>query len=98
MFAVTLMGLAAVALVYLVYPGTPSKSQVMAFEGFVELPRSGPLTVLDYLTVNDQTLFVTSESSGALFKIAFDPSDLKASTYQKCLGPARRTASLSCPT
>jgi len=86
MFAVTLMGLAAVALVYLVYPGTPSKSQVMAFEGFVELPRSGPLTVLDYLTVNDQTLFVTSESSGALFKIAFDPSDLKASTVSEMPG------------
>jgi DNA-binding beta-propeller fold protein YncE len=58
----------------------------MAFEGFIELPRGGPLTVLDYLTVNDQTLFVTSESSGALFKIAFDPSDLKASTVSEMPG------------
>src|ERR1700676_392199 len=85
-FAITLMGLAVVALVYLVYPDTPSKSKVMTFEGFIELPRGGLLTVLDYLTVNDQTLFVTSESSGALFKIAFDRSDLKASTVSEMPG------------
>jgi DNA-binding beta-propeller fold protein YncE len=84
--AITLMGLAVVALVYLVYPDTPSKSKVMTFEGFIELPRGGLLTVLDYLTVNDQTLFVTSESSGALFKIAFDRSDLKASTVSEMPG------------
>ena len=85
-FAITLMGLAVVALVYLVYPGTPSKSKVMTFEGFVELPRGGLLTVLDYLTVNDHTLFVTNESSGALFKIIFHPSDLKASTISEMPG------------
>jgi len=85
-FAVTLIGLAAVALCYLIYPGTPSKSQVMTFEGFIELPRRGPLTVLDYLTLDDQALFITSESSGALFKIAFDSSDLKASTVSEMPG------------
>jgi DNA-binding beta-propeller fold protein YncE len=85
-FAITLLGLAAVALVYLVYPGTPSESKVMTFEGFIELPRGGLLTVLDYLTLNDQTLFVTSESSGAMLKIAFDPSDLKASTVSEMPG------------
>src|SRR5260370_236534 len=58
----------------------------MTFEGFIELPRGGLLTVLDYLTVNDQTLFVTNESSGALFKIAFDPSDLKASSVSEMPG------------
>jgi DNA-binding beta-propeller fold protein YncE len=84
--AFTLIGLAAVALGYLIYPGTPSKSKVMAFEGFIELPRRGPLTVLDYLTLGDQALFVTSESSGALFKIAFDPGDLKASTVSEMSG------------
>ena len=52
--ALTLIGLAAVVLAYLIYPGTPGKSKVMAFEGFIELPRIGPLTVLDYLTLNDQ--------------------------------------------
>jgi DNA-binding beta-propeller fold protein YncE len=85
-FAITLLGLAAVVLCYLIYPGTPSKSKVMTFEGFIELPRRGLLTVLDYLTVNDQTLFVTSESSGALFKIAFDSSDLRASTVSEMPG------------
>jgi DNA-binding beta-propeller fold protein YncE len=84
--AVTLIGLAATMLGYLIYPGTPSRSKVMAFEGFIELPRRGPLTVLDYLTLGDQILFVTSESSGALFKITFDSSDLKASTVSEMSG------------
>src|SRR5260370_31860611 len=85
-FAVTLVGLAAAALVYLIYPGTPSRSKVMAFEGFIELPRSGPLTVLDYLTLNDHALFVTSETSGTLFKIAFGSSDLRTSTVSEMPG------------
>ncbi len=85
-FAVTLIGVVAAVLVYLIYPGSPSKSNVMAFEGFIELPRRGPLTVLDYLTVNDQALFVTSESSGALFKIAVHATDLRASTVSELAG------------
>jgi DNA-binding beta-propeller fold protein YncE len=85
-FAVTLVSLAAAALVYLIYPGTPSKSKVVAFEGFIELPRRGPLTVLDYLTLNDHTLFVTNESSGALFKIALDSVDVRASTVSEMPG------------
>ena len=85
-FAAILIGLAAAVLVYLIYPGTPSKSKVMAFEGFIELPRRGPLTVLDYLTLNDQGLFVTSESSGALFRIAFDSSDVRTSTVSEMSG------------
>jgi DNA-binding beta-propeller fold protein YncE len=84
--AVTLIGLAAVLLFYLIYPGIPSKSKVMAFEGFVELPRKGPLTVLDYLTLDDQDLFVTSESSGALFRIVFDSSDVRDSTVSEMPG------------
>jgi len=84
--AVTLIGLTTVGLVYLIYPGTPSKSKIMAFEGFIELPRSGPLTVLDYLTLNDRALFVTSESSGALFKIAVDSNHLRASTVSEMRG------------
>jgi DNA-binding beta-propeller fold protein YncE len=84
--AVTLIGLAAVVLVYLIYPGTPSESKVMAFEGFIELPRKGPLTVFDYLTLTDQFLFVTSESSGAMFRIAFDSSDVRASTVSEMPG------------
>jgi DNA-binding beta-propeller fold protein YncE len=85
-FAITLLGLAALVLCYLIYPGTPSKSKVMTFEGFIDLPRGGPLTVLDYLTLDDQTLFITCESSGALFKITFDSSDLRASTVSEMPG------------
>jgi DNA-binding beta-propeller fold protein YncE len=84
--AFTLIGLAAVALGYLIHPGTPSKSKVMAFEGFIELPRGGPLTVLDYMALSDRALFVTSESSGALFKIVFDSSDVRASTVSEMPG------------
>jgi DNA-binding beta-propeller fold protein YncE len=84
--AFTLIGLAAVALGYLIYPGTPSRSKVMAFEGFIELPRRGPLTVLDYLKPSDQGLFVTSASSGALFRIDFDASNVKDSTVSEMPG------------
>jgi DNA-binding beta-propeller fold protein YncE len=84
--AVTLIGFAVVALVYLIYPGIPGKSKVMAFEGFIELPRKGPLTVLDYLTRSDQGLFITSASSGALFRIAFDASNVKDSTVSEMSG------------
>jgi DNA-binding beta-propeller fold protein YncE len=44
----------------------------MIFEGYIEPPKSGPLNVLDYLAINNDTLFVTSESSGALFKVDLD--------------------------
>jgi len=55
--------------VYLAYPGTPGKSSVMNFEGYIELPKHGLLNVLDYLTLDGKTLLVTSESTGSLFKI-----------------------------
>jgi hypothetical protein len=80
------LGLAGAILGYLIYPGRPSESQVMTFEGFIELPSSGGLTILDYLTLNDKVLFVTSESSGALFKIALSSSDLRASTVSEMPG------------
>jgi len=31
------------------------------------------VNVLDYLTIKDHTLFVTDESSGAVYKITLDP-------------------------
>ncbi len=54
---------------YLTYPGTPGKSSFMTFEGYVVLPKHGLLNVLDYLTLDGKALFVTSESTGSLFKI-----------------------------
>jgi DNA-binding beta-propeller fold protein YncE len=71
---------------YLVYPGTPSRSRFMSFDGYIELPRSGPLNVLDYLTLNGSTLFVTSESSGSLFKIDLDPNHPSVSSVSEMPG------------
>ena len=69
---ILLIGLLGMVFAYLAYPGTPSKSKFMTFDGFVELPRTGLLNVLDYLTLSGSTLFVTSESSGVLFKVDLD--------------------------
>jgi DNA-binding beta-propeller fold protein YncE len=70
--AAVIVACLTVVFVYLVYPGTPGKSKFMTFEGYIELPKGGLLNVLDYLTLNDSSLFVTSESSGALFKVALN--------------------------
>jgi len=75
-----------VVLAYLVYPGTPSRSKFMAFDGFIELPRGRLLNVLDYLTLNGSTLFVTSESSGALFKIDLDLNQPSVSSVSEMPG------------
>src|SRR5258705_3812718 len=65
--------LAAVA-AYFIYPGTPGNSKYMKFEGYIELPRDRSLNILDYLTIDNGALFVTSESSGSLFKVDLDPN------------------------
>jgi DNA-binding beta-propeller fold protein YncE len=75
-----------VVLAYLIYPGTPSRSKFMAFDGFIEFPRGGLLNVLDYLTLNGSTLFVTSESSGALFKIDLDLNQPSVSSVSEMPG------------
>ena len=84
--AILLIGSLGAALAYLSYPGMPSRSRFMTFDGYIALPRDGVLNVLDYLTLNGNTLFVTSESSGSLFKIALDPSNLPASTVAEMSG------------
>jgi DNA-binding beta-propeller fold protein YncE len=71
-FATVIVLCLAVAATYLICPGTPGTSRFMEFEGYIELPKSGSLSVLDYLTINNGILFVTSESSGALFKVDLD--------------------------
>jgi DNA-binding beta-propeller fold protein YncE len=73
------MGIAGGIAAYLAYPGTPSRSKSMAFDGFIELPKEGLLNVLDYLTLSDHTLFVASESSGSVFKVDLDMNRLPAS-------------------
>jgi YVTN family beta-propeller protein len=61
---------AAVAVAgYLIYPGTPSHASSLAFQGYVPLPSDSVLSVLDYLAVKDDKLFVTGESTGDLYRV-----------------------------
>jgi len=83
---VIVMCLAVAGLAYLVCPGTPGKSKFMKFDGYIELPKRGSLNVLDYLTISNGTLFVTSESSGALFKVNLDPNHPSRSTVSELSG------------
>jgi DNA-binding beta-propeller fold protein YncE len=66
--------IAGSVLLYLVFPGTPSRSSSMKFEGYIELPQAKSLNVFDYLTLRDRTLFVTDESSGSVYKVMLDPN------------------------
>jgi len=76
--AVLLIGVAVAALIDLVHIGNPGPSRFMAFQGFIELPSTGRLNVLDYLTLRDHVLFVTSESSGNVFKVTLDSTQTTA--------------------
>lgn len=73
-FIAILLLIAGSILLYLVFPGTPSRSRSMKFEGYIGLPQAKSLNVLDYLTLKDRTLFVTDESSGAVYKVTLDPN------------------------
>jgi len=59
-FATVIVLCLGVVAAYLICPGTPGKSQFMRFEGYIELPKSGPLNVLDYLTINNDTESIPS--------------------------------------
>src|SRR6267378_2494895 len=85
-FATVIVICLGVVAAYLIYPGIPGKSKFMKFEGYIELPKSGPLNVLDYLTINNDTLFVTSESSGELFKVDLDVNHPFLSTVSELPG------------
>jgi YVTN family beta-propeller protein len=58
------------AAVWLIYPGSPRNARSLDFKGYVILPRGAFLTVLDYLNVSENRLFVTDESTGSVYKIA----------------------------
>jgi DNA-binding beta-propeller fold protein YncE len=59
----------------LAYPGTPGTRKSMNYEGSITLPKAGILNILDYITIYKDTLFVTSESDGSVYKV-----DLHGST------------------
>jgi len=68
--SLAVMGAAAGALAdYLIYPGTPSSASSLIFQGYVPLPSDGVLSVLDYLTMDDDMLFVTGESTGDVYRV-----------------------------
>jgi len=83
---ITLASLAIVAVVtiaiagYIIYPGTPSTASSLVFQGYVPLRSDSALTVLDYLTVSDDKLYVTGESTGDVYKIQLGKSSLPAAT------------------
>jgi len=85
-FATAILLCLTVAGAYLICPGTPGKSKFMKFEGNIELPKGGALNVLDYLTISNGTLFVTSESSGSLFKVDLDPNHPSLSAVSELPG------------
>ena len=58
-----------VVMVWLVTPGTPSRSSVLDFRGYIELPGPRALNVLDYMTLKGKQLFVTGESTGKVYRI-----------------------------
>jgi YVTN family beta-propeller protein len=73
--------MAAVAIAvagYLIYPGTPSKASSLIFQGYVPLPSNSVLSVLDYLTVNDDKLFVTGENTGDVYRVRLGQGSLPA--------------------
>jgi DNA-binding beta-propeller fold protein YncE len=64
------------ALFWLIYPGTPTSGKSLDFKGYVLLPGSKTLNVLDYLTVDGKRLFVTDESSGSVYRVALRDNTL----------------------
>jgi len=67
------LGIAAAAAIavasYFIYPGTPSNASSLTFEGYVPLPSAGLLSILDYLNVNGDELFVTNETTGDVYRV-----------------------------
>ena len=80
------VGVAGVALLWLIYPGRPSGGQHLEFKGYVLLPKGATLTVLDYLTIDGKRLFVTDESTGSVYRISLRdgtvPSESDVSTFE----------------
>jgi len=91
---------------WLVYPGSPQSGSSLKYEGFIPLPKGKTLTVLDYLTVSGDNLFVTDESAGNVYKVhlregalpgAADVSTfaLEPATHGVIIDPSSRLAYVS---
>jgi YVTN family beta-propeller protein len=73
---VIVVAIAIAVVAYLADPGTPSNASSLVFQGYVSLRSDGVLSVLDYLTVNDGELFVTSESRGDVYRVQIHKDSL----------------------
>jgi DNA-binding beta-propeller fold protein YncE len=76
--AATLTAIAVIIAIALIVPGTPSTAKSLHFEGYVALPGHSLLSVLDYLTISGNSLFVTSESAGQVYEVALRDHALPA--------------------
>jgi YVTN family beta-propeller protein len=76
--ALTILSL---VVVWLTFPTAPGGANSLKFEGYVLLPEDSHarlLTILDYLTLNGEDLFVTNISTGTVYKIALHGEALPA--------------------
>jgi YVTN family beta-propeller protein len=73
---------AGIVVAYLAYPGTPSDSSLLKFEGYIVLWGGKTLNILDYLTISNGALFVAGESGGSVFKIPLDSAGLGNSVME----------------
>ena len=55
-----------------IYPLEPRNGQSLRFDGFIDLPRSGVLSALDYIAIRENQLFVSSISSGDVYEVSLD--------------------------
>jgi YVTN family beta-propeller protein len=79
LWSVGIIAVAAIATAgYLIYPGIPSRSTSLIFEGYIPVRSDAVLSVLDYLTVNDDKLFVTGESTGDVYRVRIDKGSVPA--------------------
>ena len=85
-FAISIFVICLVA-AKLTYPAQPSTSKSMNYEGYISLPRAGALNVLDYITISKNSLFVTSESDGSVYKVdLYGSISPKAATLTSFIG------------
>lgn len=57
---------------WLVFPSAPNSAGSLRFAGFIPLSKAkgaGALSILDYLSINGGDLYVTSESTGEVYKV-----------------------------
>lgn len=73
-----IVAIAASAALWIILPGTPSEAQTLDFNGYIKLPSHQSLSVLDYLTLSGNQLYVTGESGGDVYRITLPPDQQPA--------------------